>query len=401
MHDTPILIVDDEESVLEGLGEFLEDEGYKVYKAQDGNVGLQVFRSVKPDLVMTDLRMPGMSGIELIGEIRKLKENTPVIVFTGYGALETAIDAIHLRVFDFVKKPVDLDSLKETLDRARRNVQVARQVQDEMDVLREQLASFQTRLQEQLVRFAEVEPLIQTGRLLAGILHDLNNPLMHIMGQTEFLQMLHPEIENLGMIQEQARRMGKMVSAIMQRLKSSQSRKMEWIQVNKLLEEEIFFMECQPFFKFEIEKEWQLEDNLPVVRGIPAELSQVFGNIIRNAAEAMIGQPVKRLVIATRYKAGAIHVSIQDSGPGIPRHLQHRIFESFFSTKSGGAGMMGSMGMGIGLYHSKELIQQYGGSIEVVSEPGGGATFMVHLPTGSEAAARDGQGSEGRGQGSP
>lgn len=385
MHDTPILIVDDEESVLEGLGEFLEDEGYKVYKAQNGNVGLEVFRTVKPELVMTDLRMPGMSGIELISEIRKLKENIPIIVFTGYGAFDTAKHAIHLRVFDFLEKPVEMEVLKKTLDRARRNVEAARKVQDEMEVLREQLASFQIRLQEQLVKFSEVEPLIQTGRLLAGILHDLNNPLMHIMGQTEFLQMIHPEIENLVLIQDQARRMGKMVSAIMQRLKSSQSRKMEWIQVNKLLEEEVFFLDCQPFFKFEIEKEWQLQDNLPLVRGIPAELNQVFGNIIRNAAEAMVGQPVKRLTIKTWYDAAGIHVSVQDSGPGIPRHLQHRVFESFFTTKGGGAGMLGSMGMGIGLYHSKELIQQYGGSIDMTSDAGAGATFVVHLPTASDA----------------
>ena len=132
MHDTPILLIDDEESVLEGIGEFLEDEGYRVFKASDGSTGLEVFRSVKPDLVMTDLRMPGMSGIELISEIRKLKESTPIIVFTGYGSLDTAIDAIHLRVFDFVTKPVDLDALKDILDRARRNLKVARQVQDEM-----------------------------------------------------------------------------------------------------------------------------------------------------------------------------------------------------------------------------------------------------------------------------
>ena len=111
---------------------------------------------------------------------------------------------------------------------------------------------------------------------MAGILHDLNNPLMHIMGQAEFLQMLHPEIENLTVIQDQARRMGKIVSAIMQRLKSSQSRRLEWIQVNKLLEEEVFFMECQPFFKFEIEKEWQLEDNLPLVRGHSCRIEPDF-----------------------------------------------------------------------------------------------------------------------------
>jgi len=234
-----------------------------------------------------------------------------------------------------------------------------------------------------------MEPLIQTGRLLAGILHDLNNPLMHIMGQAEFLQMLHPELENLTIIQEQARRMGKIVSAIMQRLKSSQSRRLEWIQVNKLLEEEVFFMECQPFFKFEIEKEWQLEDNLPLIRGIPAELNQIFGNIIRNAAEAMIGQPKKRLTIKTWHDSAGIHVSIQDTGPGIPWHVQNRIFESFFSTKSGGSGMMGSMGMGIGLYYCKELIHQYGGHIEMVSEPGSGATFTVHLPTGSEETVHE------------
>ena len=391
MHDTPILLIDDEDSVLEGIGEFLEDEGYRVFKASDGSTGLQVFRSVKPDLVMTDLRMPGMSGIELIKEIRKLRESTPIIVFTGYGSLDTAIDAIHLRVFDFVTKPVDLDALKDILDRARRNLKVARHVQDEMLGLREQLVSFQTRLQEQLVRFSEVEPLIQTGRLLAGILHDLNNPLMHIMGQTEFLQMVHPEIENLTVIQDQARRMGKIVSAIMQRLKSSQSRRLEWIQVNKLLEEEVFFMECQPFFKFEIEKEWQLEDNLPLVRGIPAELNQVFGNIIRNAAEAMIEQPKKRLTIKTARDAAGIQVCIQDTGPGIPQHLQHRVFESFFSTKSTGSTMMGSMGMGIGLYYCRELIHQYGGQIEIVSEPGAGATFIVHLPTCSEDAIAEGR----------
>lgn len=386
MHDTRVLIIDDEEAVLEGLGLFLEDEGYKVYKARDGDSGLKAFQSAKPDLVMTDLRMPGMSGIEVISEIRKLRENTPIIVLTGYGSLHSAISAIHLRVFDFLTKPIDLESLKDTLERARKNVQVARQVQDEMVVLREQLICFQTRLQEQLARFSEMEPLIQTGRLLAGILHDLNNPLMHIMGQAEFLHMLHPELENLTIIQEQARRMGKIVSAIMQRLKSSQSRRLEWIQVNRLLEEEVFFMECQPFFKFEIEKEWHLEDNLPLIRGIPAELNQIFGNIIRNAAEAMIGQPHKRLLINTWHDGAGIHVSIQDTGPGIPWHVQNRIFESFFSTKSGGTGMMGSMGMGIGLYYCRELIQQYGGHIEVTSEPGAGATFIVHLPTGSEDA---------------
>jgi signal transduction histidine kinase len=391
MKGTPLLIIDDEKAVREGLREFLEDEGYEVYEAPDGSAGLSVFRTVKPELVLTDLRMPGMSGIEVIRAIRKLKEDTPIIVFTGYGTLGSAIDAIHLQVFDFIKKPIDLEYLKGTLDRARTTLNGTRLVQDEMALLRDQLFASQVQLQEQIARFLEVEPLIQTGKLLAGVLHDLNSPLMSIMGQAEFLQVLHPEIENVCVIQKQAQRMKKIVSAITQRIRSSQNRRQEWIHINTLLEEEVLFLECQPYFKHEVEKRWQLGDNLPPFRGIPLEMNQIFGNILRNAAEAMIEQEEKRLTIKSWHDACGIHVSIQDTGPGIPSHLQDRIFQPFFSTKGNVSGMMGSMGMGIGLYYSKELVHQYGGSLETISKPGSGASFVVHLPVGMSCTNEEGR----------
>jgi signal transduction histidine kinase len=390
MNGTPLLIIDDEQSVREGLREFLEDEGYLVHEAGDGSAGLSVFRQVKPELVLTDLRMPGMSGIEVISEIRKLKEDTAIILFTGYGTLSSAIDAIHLKVFDFITKPIDLRHLKDTLDRARANLQETRLIQDEMAILRRQLLFSQTQLQEQMARFSEVEPLIQTGRLLAGVLHDLSSPIMSIMGQAEFLQVLHPEIENVGVIQKQAQRMRKIVSAITQRIRSSQSRRLEWIQINTLLQEEVLFLECQPYFKHEVEKRWQLGDNQPLFRGIPMELNQVFGNILRNAAEAMIERSEKQLTIKSWHDISSIHVSIQDTGPGIPSHLHERIFLPFFSTKGTTSGMMGSMGMGIGLYYSRELVLQYGGRLEIISEPGSGANFVVHLPVGESSARQDG-----------
>jgi signal transduction histidine kinase len=391
MERIPILVIDDEQAVLEGLREFLEEEGYEVHEAQDGSAGLDVFRAVGPDLVLTDLRMPGMSGMEVISEIRKLKENTSIIIFTGYGSLASAIDAMHLQAFDFITKPIDLDCLKDTLDRARESLRTTRRFQDEMASLRQQLTSFQTQMQDQIAKFSEMEPFIQTGKLLAGILHDLNNPLMNIMGQAEFLQIIHPELENVSIIQKQAKRMREIVSAIMQRAKSSQSRRFEWIHINQLLKDEVFFMECQPYFKNEIEKWWDLGDNLPPFRGIPLEINQIFGNILRNAAEAMIEKPERRLTIMTGYNGSVIHVSIQDTGPGIPWHLQSQIFQPFFSTKSSSSGLMGSMGMGIGLYYCRELIQQYGGEIQVISEPGSGANFIVYLPTGLSRSNIDGQ----------
>jgi signal transduction histidine kinase len=391
MKGTPLLIIDDEQAVREGLREFLEDEGYEVHEAQDGSAGLSIFRQVKPDLVLTDLRMPGMSGIELVSQIRKLKEETAIILFTGYGTLRSAIDAIHLQVFDFIAKPVDLDYLKDTLERARANLHETRLIQGEMAILREQLVSSQTQLREQISRFSEVEPLIQTGRLLAGVLHDLNSPLMSIMGQAEFLQVLHPEIENVGVIQKQAQRMRKIVTVIMQRIRSSQSRRLECININTLLQEEVLFLECQPYFKHEVEKRWQLGDNLPLIRGIPLEFNQVFGNILRNAAEAMIERSEKQLTIKSWHDDSGVHVSIQDTGPGIPAHLEDRIFQPFFSTKGATSGMMGSMGMGIGLYHSRELVQQYGGTIEMISEPCSGANFIVHLAVGASCANQEGR----------
>jgi signal transduction histidine kinase len=380
MSGTPILIIDDDVAVLEGLTEFLEDEGYEVHRTQDARDALALFRAVNPELVMTDLRMPGISGIEVIKEIRKIDQDTPVIVLTGYGSLESAIDAMHLKVFDFLKKPYDLSTLKAALDRARKNHAAARKVQLELNSLRDQVNTFQTLLKDQLSKFSDVEPLIYTSKLLAGVLHDVNNPLMHIMGQAELLQLLHPEIENLGVIQKQAERIRSILTTIMQRLKTSQSRRLEWVQLNEILVNEVHFLECHSFFKNEIKKEWCLGKSLSPVRGIAGEFSQIFGNILRNAAEAMMHQERKNLTISSWQDSAGVHVSIQDNGPGIPYHLQDKIFQPFYSTKCGGVGIVGSMGMGIGLYYCRELVEQYGGELEVLSEANWGTAFVIHFP---------------------
>ena len=136
---------------------------------------------------MTDLKMPGMSGIDLVREIRRINRKTPIILFTGYGSLETAIDAIRLDVFDFITKPVDLNLLKTTLDRACESLSAAREVQKEIESLKQELIHFQHLWKDQLRKFSEAEPLIHTGRLVAGILHNLNNPLTYIMGQADLI----------------------------------------------------------------------------------------------------------------------------------------------------------------------------------------------------------------------
>jgi signal transduction histidine kinase len=380
MSQTPVLIIDDEPSIREGLKEFLEDEGYDVHLAADGGEALGIFEKVYPDLVVTDLRMPGMPGIEVISRIKELRDDTAVIVITGHGTLQSAVAAIRLKVFDFIDKPIDLDQFKSTLDRARDGLQTARKVKEEMDSLWEQLALAQSHLNEYRQKMAEVEPLALAGRLMAGLLHNLTSPLSYIKGEAELLQMIHPEVENLEKIKEQARRMTRIIRTVLKRVKKSQDRQVEWLQLNTILEEEVLFLESHPFFRHEIEKEWHLADNLPLFNGTAADFGQIFGNILRNAAEAMKGQPTRKMVLCTSYNESEIIITIRDTGPGISREIRDRMFQPFFSTKIGEVGISGSFGMGLGLYSCQQLVQQYGGSIELVSSPGQGAVFRIHLP---------------------
>jgi signal transduction histidine kinase len=380
MKHTPILIIDDEPSVLEALRIFLEDEGYEVHEALEGETGLSLFRSIGPDVVVTDLKMPGMPGLDVINEIRKLDTTVPIIVITGYGTLDVAIEAIRSEVHDFITKPIDLDYLRNALDKARSAVQASQEIQKGMKSLHEQVQLLQMEWKDQLSRLVEVEPLVQTGRLVAAILHNLNSPLTYIMGQAELLQAVHPEVENLEVIRDQAIRMRSMMASFIKRLRTSQSRDMCYLQLNEILKEEVFFLESHPYLKSSIDTTWELDDNVPLFDGIAADFSQVFGNILRNAVEAMHGQSTKQLTIHTWYQDSSIHISIQDNGPGIPDHMIDRIFEPFFSSKIMDYGSPGSLGMGIGLYHCRQIVQQYGGSIEVVSKLGSGTAFVIHLP---------------------
>lgn len=380
MTRTSILIVDDEASLVDGWTEFLEDEGFFVYQALEGRAGLSLFKTVRPEVVLTDLKMPGLSGQTLISEIRKIDKQVPIIVVTGYGTMEAAVNAIRMDVFDFIPKPVDLDYLKVKLDAARASIVATQEIQRSMTALQEQLALVQLEWKEQLSKLTEVEPLIHTGRLLAAVLHNLNSPLTYIMGQSELLYSLHPEMENLKLIQDQAVRMKQIIGTIAKRVRVSQNRDQEWLQLNNLIQEEMCFLESHPHLKQDVEKEWDLEAGLPLIRGIAIDFCQVFGNLLRNAIEAMHNRSIKKITIRSWHDSDGIHISIEDTGYGIPESLMPRIFQPFFSTKTFDVGLPGGFGMGIGLYHCRELILQYGGWIEVSSQPNVGSVFTVHLP---------------------
>ena len=116
-----ILVIDDEKNIREGLQMALEDDGYEVLTAEDGTVGLQKALTEVVDLVITDLRMPGVGGQELLRRVTSETPGVPVIVLTGHGTVETAVEAMRMGAYDFLTKPLDLDRLSLLVKRALQN----------------------------------------------------------------------------------------------------------------------------------------------------------------------------------------------------------------------------------------------------------------------------------------
>ena len=139
-----VLIVDDERTLARAIKAFLAESGYEAEVAGDGEQALGLLESLRPDVVFSDVRLPGMTGIELLRRIREFDPAIPVVIMTAYGTIEGAVEAVKLGAFDYLKKPVDLEELKLLADRARETSQ-----------LKQELSYYRSRA-AQPVRFGEV-----------------------------------------------------------------------------------------------------------------------------------------------------------------------------------------------------------------------------------------------------
>ncbi|MCX8022409.1 MAG: UDP-3-O-acyl-N-acetylglucosamine deacetylase [Syntrophorhabdaceae bacterium] len=112
-----ILIIDDEKAILDSLSPLLEDEGFIVFKATDGPLGLDIYKKEEPDIVLLDIWMPGLDGLQVLKEIKKLNKGGMVIVISGHGTISTAVEAVKMGAFDFVEKPLSIDKILEVIKR--------------------------------------------------------------------------------------------------------------------------------------------------------------------------------------------------------------------------------------------------------------------------------------------
>ncbi len=273
-----------------------------------------------------------------------------------------------------------------------------------------QLERDRRRLEMELM---EKHKLSSIGLLVQGIAHNLNTPLGVILGRSELLKseideilgeripkLLEPVKEeipevveaetslagvrdsadnSLGVILKQVEQMSDIIGNMMYKSRQEQDSERKQINMNQILEGELTFLNADMHFKHDIEKRFHFDPNLPYIEGVYSDFSQSFTNIIRNAIDAMHGVEKKVLTVTTHHDDRFVYVIINDTGEGIKEEDKHRIFDPFFTTKEFGDSDGGPSGVGLGLHSCYQLLNPYGVTFEVESEPGD-TTFTVKIP---------------------
>jgi len=369
-----ILVVDDAPSVLTYLKDLLTDANYEVITVTSGEQALARLNDFKPDLILLDIIMPGMDGYEVCRKIRQDRPNVPVkiIMMSTESKLKERLRGYETGVDDYIGKPFDKHELLAKISVFMRLKNVEDELVDLNNILNEQI-----RIRTQ--QLSNAEKMATVGRLTAGIVHNLNNPLQVMMSISQLLAISHPDISRIKKLSKACDRMQGIIATILNTGKRESELAPVEVDLNEVLLDQVELLKANHFFKYNIRTKMELQP-LPVFRGVYAHFSQSFGNLIDNAVEAMYYQKGGVLTIQSCLSGQLIRISIADTGSGIDTGKMDKIFDPFFTTKPLTADDNRPTGTGLGLASCKEMIASYSGKIKVASQIGTGTTFTVELP---------------------
>ena len=172
-----LLLIDDEPDILRVLSMSLKADGYDVVSAQNGPAGIAAFEKEKPDIVITDVKMPGMDGIEVLKKVKELSVDTEVIIITGHGDIENAIEALKHGASDFINKPVRDEALAIALKRAREKYDIKQQLKEYTTDLEKKVAAAtrevrrRSNFQINLIRSSN-DGIVATGKDLKIVIYN-------------------------------------------------------------------------------------------------------------------------------------------------------------------------------------------------------------------------------------
>jgi len=379
-----ILIVDDEVANVRLLERLLERGGYtNLRSTTESRQVVPLFRELQPDLVLLDLLMPQPDGFQILEDLKLLIPDgayLPVLVLTADVSGETRRKALAAGAKDFVIKPFDA---MEVLLRIG-NLLETRFLYLEIQKQNEQL---ETKVRERTQQLLQAEKLATLGELIAGIAHELNNPLSAVVGHAQLLRMGENDPKKAARterIVEAAQRATRIVRNFLTVVRKHRPEQLA-VSVNELIDKTLELLAYQ-LRVGNIQVETALAPDLPQIAGDPHQLQQVVLNLLTNAVQAIAGRGHGKLRIATELGSdrSTIRITVADDGPGIAREHLSQLFEPFFTTKPPG------VGTGLGLALVRGIVTEHGGTITVESTPGQGATFVITLPVTAPPAARPG-----------
>lgn len=381
--ENKILLVDDEPDIREVLNLSLSDLGYDVFEAENGESALDIFKEIHPPIVLTDIKMPHMDGIELLQKVKYENPDTEVIMITGHGDMDLAIRSLKHEATDFITKPINVEALEIALRRARDRI-----------ITRQKLKEYTENLETLVREKSELQShLSSLGLMIGSISHGIKGLLTGLDGgmyllDSGFAKENHEQIkEGWETVKLMIGRIRKMVLDI---LFYAKKRDLKWERVDALsFADEVAAVVEDKIRKQGIEfvKDFSLKaGELEIDAGY---IHSALINIIENAIDACARDGSKashKIVFGVREHRELIVFDVFDDGIGMDAETREKLFTPFFSSK-------GNKGTGLGLFISNKIIEQHGGKIHVKSTPGQGTLFRIKIPKmppGIPETAQDG-----------
>jgi signal transduction histidine kinase len=378
MKETPanILVIEDESQVRDSYIDMFSFFGYDVRAVSNGREALSLINSNGFDIVVTDLNMPEMDGLEVLKYIKKKKPYIEVVVITGFATLENAIKAMKMGAYDYVTKPVDIDHVKIVLAKCVQQIH-SKQENEELRNLNEQLRN----LNDMKDKFITITN------------HELRTPITVLKGYLELIDFFlegkkNGELDDaLGIAAET---MSELVSIVeqMHDMSSFEYRKgkLEYSEINIKELLTVIYKEMKIFFsQRNIDLNLNFKSPPVIVSGDMKRLKRSIREIVQNALKFTPEGGKVDIEYSINEENKNLFIKVADSGIGIPIEKQDLIFEPFYEVQdpinhmTSKTEFMGG-GIGLGLTLAKEVFESHKGALLVESEESSGSTFVAVVP---------------------
>jgi len=381
-----VLVVDDEKIILELTSMILRSKGYEVLTADSGRLGLEIVERDAPSVVLLDYMMPGMDGMTALRQIRDLFPDTYVVMFTGKGSEEIAVELMKAGASDYILKPFNNQDLVERIEnvlRIRRIELHNRELRSERDRLLREIEEWNLELERRVeektlelerahTEILQAEKLVALGHLSAGMAHEIRNPLNSISLFAQILKGgLAADAEKLLYLEKILSEVDRIDNILVRLLAASKRPRFELQSVAMAEVIDRALEACSAQAKAQgVTVNRRFQTMPPPIQADATEIEQIFSNLFGNALYEM--QQGGALEVCLSHDEKEIHIELSDTGGGIPKENLGQIFDPFFTTKE--------KGTGFGLSVVLRIVKTYGGRISVDSVIGEGTTFHIRLP---------------------